>query len=297
MQVKELFKQSIQRLNDAGIPSAELEVTLLLSHQLGIHAVEIYLADDRILNGDSMKSFEGLLRRRINREPLAYILGKKEFWSLDFKVTSDVLIPRPETEFLVETILQVVKKTGNMLGREIRVLDLGTGSGVLAIVIALEIPTANVLAIDYSAEALQIAKHNARQHRVINRVNFLNSDWLAAVKRKEMFDLVVSNPPYVSRETLDKPFGKTPDGLEPEVGIYEPKLALDGGIKGLQSIYRISGKLLTALRPGGWFFMEIGAEQGRAVESHFRSIGGFDSIKVYNDYAGLPRVFQARKED
>ena len=297
MQVKELFKQSVQQLNDAGIPGAELEASLLLSHHLGMNAVEFYLADDRIMNGDSRKSFEGLLRRRMNREPLAYILGKKEFWSLDFKVTGDVLIPRPETEFLVETILQVVKKTTNNPSTEVKILDLGTGSGVLAIVLALEIPAAHVMAIDYSAEALQIAKYNASQHRVMNRVDFLNSDWFAAVQRKEMFDLVVSNPPYVARETLDMPYGKTPDGLEPEVGVYEPHLALDGGARGLQSIYRISEKLLTVLKPGGWFFMEIGAEQGRAVERHFTSIGGYDCIKVYDDYAGLPRVLQARKVD
>jgi release factor glutamine methyltransferase len=297
MQVKELFKQSVQQLNDAGIPSAELEVTLLLSHQLEINTVEIYLADDRILNGDTLQSFDGLLRRRIKREPLAYILGKKEFWSLDFNVTNDVLIPRPETEYLLETVLQVVNKTRNALDREVMVLDLGTGSGVMAIVLALEIPTAHVLAIDYSADALQIARHNARQHRVASRVDFLNSDWLAAVKREERFDLVVSNPPYISRDILDKPYGKTLDALEPEVGIYEPQIALDGGTKGLQSIYRISESLFSILKPGGWFFMEIGAEQDRHVVNHFSSIGGFDSMKVYEDYAGLPRVFQARKED
>jgi release factor glutamine methyltransferase len=132
---------------------------------------------------------------------------------------------------------------------------------------------------------------------VSDRVHFLNSDWFAAIKSGEKFDLVVSNPPYVAREILDKPYGNSPDALEPEVVGHEPRMALDGGLQGLQSIIQISDKLLSFLKPGGWFFMEIGADQAAEVVNHFNGIAEFGCIKVYEDYAGLPRVFQARKEE
>ena len=297
MQVKEILRQAVQRLNSAGIASAELEATLLLGHQLGIETVGIYLSAEDIVEGDNLVLFEGLLSRRLNREPLAYILGKKEFWSLEFNVTKDVLIPRPETEFLVETVLQVLQNKETGPESAVKILDLGTGSGVIAIVLAREMPDAQVLAIDYSVAALQVAYSNASRHGVSDRVHFLNADWFTAIRDGEMFDLVVSNPPYVAREILDKPSDSGPETLAPEVVGHEPLIALDGGMQGLQSIYQISERLLSFLRPGGWFFMEIGADQGKEVMDHFHSIAGFDSITVYEDYAGLPRVFQARRED
>ena len=297
MQVKEILRQTVQRLNSAGIASAELEATLLLGHQLGVDTVGIFLAAEDRVENDNLLLFEGLLNRRLNREPLAYILGKKEFWSLEFSVTKDVLIPRPETEFLVETVLQVLQNRSTGPDTAVKILDLGTGSGVIAIVLALEMEDARILAIDYSVAALQVACNNASRHGVSGRVQFLNSDWFAAIRDGEMFDLVVSNPPYVAREILDKPSGSSPATLQPEVVGHEPLIALDGGMEGLQSIYQISERLLSFLKPGGWFFMEIGADQGEKVMDHFNSIAEFDSITVYEDYAGLPRVFQARRED
>ena len=297
MQVKEILRQTVQRLNSAGIASAELEATLLLGHQLGVDTVGIFLSAEDRVERDNLVLFEGLLNRRLNREPLAYILGKKEFWSLEFSVTKDVLIPRPETEFLVETVLQVLQNRSTGPDSGVKILDLGTGSGVIAIVLALEMEDARILAIDYSVAALQVACNNASRHGVSGRVHFLNSDWFAAIRPGEMFDLVVSNPPYVAREILDKPPDSSPETLQPEVVGHEPLIALDGGMQGLQSIYQISERLLSFLKPGGWFFMEIGEDQGEEVMDHFNSIAGFDSIAVYKDYAGLPRVFQARRED
>ena len=297
MQVKDLFRQAVQRLKDAGIPGAELEATLLLAHQMEVDKVTVYLSDQDTLSSTKLELFEDLLNRRLKREPLAYILGSKEFWSLEFNVTKDVLIPRPETEFLVETVLQVFKYEASSPNSSFTILDLGTGSGVIAIVLAREIQSAGVLAIDYSEAALQVAVKNAAKHGVSDRVHFLNSDWFAAIKSGEKFDLVVSNPPYVAREILDKPCGNSPDALEPEVVGHEPRMALDGGLQGLQSIIQISDKLLSFLKPGGWFFMEIGADQAAEVVNHFNGIAEFGCIKVYEDYAGLPRVFQARKEE
>ena len=297
MQVKDIFRQTVQRLKDAGIPGAELEATLLLAHQMEVDTVNVYLSDQETLSSTKLELFEDLLNRRLNREPLAYILGRKEFWSLEFNVTKDVLIPRPETEFLVETALQVFNYQANSPDRSFSILDLGTGSGVIAIVLAREIQSASVLAIDYSEAALRVAVKNAAKHGVSDRVHFLNSDWFAAIKSGEKFDLVVSNPPYVVREILDKPCGNSPDALEPEVVGHEPRMALDGGLQGLQPIHQISDNLLSFLKPGGWFFMEIGADQAGEVVNHFNSIAEFGCIKVYEDYAGLPRVFQARKEE
>ena len=297
MQVKDLFRQTVQRLEAAGIADAELEATLLLAHQLGVDKVTVYLSEQDTLSSPKLELFEDLLNRRLKREPLAYILGSKEFWSLEFEVSKDVLIPRPETEFLVETVLQVLKnETGSPAGN-FTVLDLGTGSGVIAIVLAREIQRARVLGIDYSEAALQVAVKNAAKHGVSGRVHFLNSDWFAAIKPGEKFDLVVSNPPYIAREILDRPWGNSPDALEPEVVDHEPRMALDGGLQGLQSIHQISDRLLSFLKPGGWFFMEIGADQAAEVADHFTGIAGFGRIRVFEDYAGLPRVFQARRED
>jgi release factor glutamine methyltransferase len=297
MQVKDLFRQTVQRLKDADIPDAELEATLLLAHQMEVDKVTVYLSGQDTFSSTNLELFEDLLNRRLKREPLAYILGRKEFWSLDFNVTQEVLIPRPETEFLVETVLRVFKYKTNSPNSSLTILDLGTGSGVIAIVLALEIQSARVLAIDYSEAALQVAVKNAAKHGVSDRVHFLNSDWFAAIESGEKFDLVVSNPPYVAREILDKPCGNSPDALEPEVVGHEPRMALDGGLQGLQSIIQISDKLLSFLKPGGWFFMEIGADQAAEVVNHFNGIAEFGCIKVYEDYAGLPRVFQARKEE
>ena len=297
MQVKDLFRQTVQRLKDADIPNAELEATLLLAHQMEVDKVTVYLSGQDTFSSTNLELFEDLLNRRLKREPLAYILGRKEFWSLDFNVTKEVLIPRPETEFLVETVLRVFKYKANSPNSSLTILDLGTGSGVIAIVLAREIQSARVLAIDYSEAALQVAVKNAAKHGVSDRVHFLNSDWFTAIESGEKFDLVVSNPPYVAREILDKPCGNSLDALEPEVVGHEPRIALDGGLQGLQSIFQISDKLLSFLKPGGWFFMEIGADQAGEVVNHFNGIAEFGRVRVFEDYAGLTRVFQARKEE
>ncbi len=295
MQIKTVFQNAVQRLKQAAIADPELEVSLLLSHVLKMERTAVLLAGDDALHDDQLEIVEKIISRRLAREPLAYILGEKEFWSLPFNVSKDVLIPRPETEFLLEKILAVLKNSAGSSGHPVTIMDLGTGSGIIAIVLARELKAANVTAIDYSHKALKVAYHNAKRHNVAARINFINCSWFDGIKTKTQFDVVVSNPPYIARETLAKPCGKSTGSLQPEVGNFEPRLALDGGESGVQEIRRIAAGLGGVIKSGGWFFMEIGADQEKAVSDIFAGTAAYENVEIYNDYSGLPRVFQARK--
>lgn len=295
VQIKTLFNKTVSRLREAGIPEPELEVSLLLSHVLEIDRTAMLLAGEQALHAKQCAAFEEHIARRLAREPLAYITGEKEFWSLSFRVTKDVLIPRPETELLVVKALQVIKGAGGSVYKA-NILDLGTGSGIIAIVFALEVEAARITAVDRSYKALQVAVHNAKKHKVAERIHFINSDWLAGLSAKAAFDLVVVNPPYVAKEIITKPAGRAVDSLQPEVVNFEPRLALDGGHQGLDEIRRISAEMPNALKHGGWFFMEIGADQGEAVSAIFEGMAAYESLAVHNDYAGLPRIFQGRRK-
>ncbi len=295
MQIKTAFTNGVKRLGQADIPEPELEVSLLLSYALKMGRTKVLLSGHRVLNEAELEIFEEKISRRQAREPLAYITGEKEFWSLDFKVSKDVLIPRPETEFLLEKTLAAIKTPGVNSEKRVNILDLGTGSGVIAIILALELAAVGVTAIDCSYKALKVARHNAEKHMVDDKINFINSNWFDGIVEQAEFDVVVSNPPYIARDILAKPFGETPGSLEPEVGCFEPLLALDGGDRGIREIGRIVAGLGKVLKPGGWFFLEIGADQKKEVFDIVKRTGIFDSIAIYNDYAGSPRVFQARK--
>ena len=297
MKIKDLFKSDVQRLKQAGIPEPELEFSLLLAGLLNIDRTALLLSGDKALDDNQLEKFEKLISRRLKREPFAYILEEKEFWSLPFKVSRDVLIPRPETELLIEITLETIKNQfGSPQEQTINILDLGTGSGIISIVLALELPAATVTAIDLSYNALKIAKHNAKRHKVAGRVQFINCNWFGALSLKPKYDLVLANPPYIARDILEKPFGQTCESLQPEVGGFEPHLALDGGERGIESISRIAQDLGKTLKSGGWFLMEIGSDQAKEVTSIFKGTASYDTIAIHNDYAGLPRVFQARKQ-
>ena len=161
---------------------------------------------------------------------------------------------------------------------------------------ALELPAAGVTAVDLSYNALKVARHNAKKHEVAERIHFINCDWFGGISAKTKYDLVLANPPYIARDILEKPFGETRESLQPEVGSYEPYLALDGGERGIQSISRIAEDLGKILKSGGWFFMEIGAGQTDDVCAIFKGTASYDNIVIHRDYAGLPRVFQARRQ-
>lgn len=287
MRVIELVHLGIKQLELAGIDQAVLEVELLLGVCLQKNRTALFLASTLEVDPSQEQKFLTLLARRVGHEPTAYILGEKEFWSLPFWVTPDVLIPRPETEFLLETVLAVTRSGQWKPGP---VLDLCCGSGVIGIVLALELKR-SVIAVDLSAAALRVAQENARRHEVTDRLMLLQADLLSAFVPRPLFSLIVSNPPYVSQQELQ-------DGLlQPEVMEFEPRLALDGGEQGLDIIRQIKLSLPQLLKPGGDFFMEIGTGQGQAVMELFTGDSGFsifDRVEVFADYTGRDRVLHTR---
>lgn len=296
VQIKTVFNTAVQHLKKSAVPDPELEAALLLSHVLQLERTAILLSGEKTMNDIQLAAFEKLLDRRLQREPLAYITGEKEFWSCSFKVSKDVLVPRPETEFLLEKVLNIVKTRLNDTGEGCRALDLGTGSGIIAIIMALELPAAEITAVDYSLRALEIARFNSRNHMVADRVHFVNSDWFSGIKSEDLFDVVISNPPYIAKEILAKPNETRTGMLQPEVGFFEPRLALNGGNRGTEEIIRIAAELENFLKPGGWFFMEIGADQKKDIIDIFQKKSVYDTVTIFNDYAGLPRVLQVRKK-
>lgn len=289
MRVVDLIRLGVNRLESAGVDLAGREVELLLGFCLAKNRAGLFLASSEEVDVRREKEFLTLLARRVGHEPLAYILGEQEFWSLPFLVTPAVLIPRPETEFLLETVLAACRKRHGLLAASI--LDLCCGSGVIGIILARELKR-SVTAVDLSAPALLVARQNAIRHQVAGHLALVQSDLFSAFGTHPHFSLVVSNPPYVSEQDLR-------NGLQPEVANFEPHLALDGGAGGLDIIKKIRTDLPRVLRPGGEFFMEIGADQGVAVKQLFSEDNAgeqhFDLVEVLPDYTGRDRVLHARK--
>lgn len=290
MQTAELVQYGIAELTAAGVPECTSDVHLLLGHCLGKSRTQLLMAARDEVPAAAEQLFRGLLHRRKQREPLAYILGEQEFWSRSFFVTPAVLIPRPETEFLLETVLRAVRADRQPL--EGTVLDLCCGSGVIAIILALELGR-KVVGIDLSPKALAVTRGNCRRHGVERLVQLVQSDLLTALRPDGCLSLVVSNPPYVSTHAVYHE-------VEPEVRDYEPLLALDGGERGLDLIWRIRNDLPRVLAPGGQFFMEIGHDQGPAVAEMFAAktagLRNFQTITILKDYADRDRVLHARIE-
>jgi release factor glutamine methyltransferase len=287
MRVIDLLRSGVTQLEAAGVENAAVEVELLLGFCLEKNRTGLLLAAAEEVVTAREQEFLALLARRAGHEPTSYILGEQEFWSLPFLVTPAVLIPRPETEFLLETVLAVTRNGQWQAGP---ILDLCCGSGVIGIVLALEMRRA-VTAVDLSAQALEIARQNAMRHQVADRLTLIQADLLSAFAPRPSFALVVSNPPYVSAEEMR-------EGLQPEVALFEPHLALDGGVRGLEIIKRIRKTLPLVLRPGGDFFMEIGADQGPEVLQLFSGSDGADNIferlEILQDYSGRDRVLHAK---
>lgn len=290
MHVRDLLHLACSRLEDAGVEGAETDAWLLLGHCLELSRTALFLIADEEVSEEHEESFLTLLKRREQREPLAYIVGKQEFWSLDFAVSPEVLIPRPETELLLEKALAFYKKENPGDGA---ILDLCCGSGVIAVVLARELGRP-VIAVDLSYGAIRLAQENALRHDVAHLISFIQADLFSAILPRPIFSLVVSNPPYVSDEDLEK-------GLQPEVNWYEPRLALDGGKKGLEIVRKIREELPCRLLPGAEFFMEIGADQGNDVLALFGAGGTkgspFSFLEINQDYAGHDRIFHAKMGD
>ncbi len=272
-------------LSRAAIESPRLDAEVLLRHVIGIDRAQLYLRIDETIKAEAEQQYWELLRRRVRREPLAYITGRKEFWSLDFSVTRDVLIPRPETELLVEAALE---QTRQGLKSRAKIVDLGTGSGAIAVCLAKELPEAQISAVDISSAALQVARANAERHGVADRIRFLHGDLFAPLAgERESFDLIVANPPYVRSGDVAK--------LEPEIREWEPMAALDGGRDGLDIYRRIASQCRSYLAATGQVLLEIADAMGEAAAQIFANAGGFETAALLRDYAGKDRVIATRK--
>jgi release factor glutamine methyltransferase len=281
--LRDVLFEGVRCLNVAGVENARLDAEVLFCQLLGIDKAELYLNLDAVVDPKDQTRFWELLLRRARQEPVAYITGRKEFWSLDFVVTPDVLIPRPETELAVEVALEHAKRCSGE--SRLQILDLGTGSGAIAISLAKELPEARMTAVDVSAAALQVAHRNSERHGVANRIHFFGGDLFERVGGE--FDLVISNPPYVRRGELS--------GLPPEIRDWEPLTALDGGIDGLDCYRRIIAGAHRHLVPGGGIILEIAADIGKAVADLFRAAGCYTPSLLHQDYAGRDRVIAATK--
>jgi release factor glutamine methyltransferase len=279
-------------LAERSIETARLDAEVMLGHALGLTRAGVYTHLATSLAPCQCERFWDLVQRRAQREPLSYITGVREFWSLELLVTPEVLIPRPETELVVDTGLQLLSRSQSR-GRKtygLRILDIGTGSGCLAVVLAKELPEAEVWAIDIEPAALTVAQHNAQRHQVSRRIHFQQSDLFSSLSStEEQFDLIVSNPPYIARSALST--------LQPEVRDWEPRTALDGGDDGLDFYRRLVNETPSYLRSGGWLVMEVGAGQASDVLSLLHSDGNWHWPERFSvqDYAGHERVIVAYK--
>jgi len=279
--VAELLQIGRERLRTAGIEPAGRESTLLLGTVLGAREASLLAIDQESVASPSEARFRELIERRTAGEPIAYLLGEKEFFGRGYAVDRRVLIPRPETEHLVEIAL------GLDLPDRARVLDIGTGSGCIAISVAAERRTWQVVATDVSVDALAVARINARRHQVESRVHLLAADLVDGLDLSS-FDIVLGNPPYVEEEIV--PF------LSRDVRDFEPRVALTAGPEGLEAIRTLLGAAV-GLRPGAWLAFEFGFGQGDAIAELARASGTFDRIELRRDLAGIERDVLLRRRD
>ena len=272
-----ILKQAISHargiLNDKNVEDAILEGELLLRHALKISRVQLYLNLDYELNSEEEETFWHLLERRLSGEPIAYITGHREFYGFDFHVDPSVLIPRPESELLVEKALELVRNRMMPV-----IADVGTGSSAIAVSLALNLPQARIYATDISASALKVALFNCRKHKVVDRICLLEGDMLEPLP--EPVDLVVANLPYVKESELPPIYSAN----------FEPLLALNGGSDGLEKIRRLCCQVSNKLNPGGYLLLEIGQGQRRAVTTFLHSLFPSAEIEVTPDLGGIDRV-------
>ena len=285
MILKQALAAAIKLLDDAEVGSPRMNGEVLLMFTLGRDRAYLYSHPEHELSEDEQARYDEAVERRASGYPSQYITGHQEFWGLDLIVTPAVLIPRPETEHIVEVVTDIARAAdySNQGGRP-KLVDVGTGSGAIALALAKELPNADVLAVDVSAEALEVARANAARLQLASRICFQQSDVLDAVSRDGSFDFVVSNPPYVALSEADK--------VQDVVKKYEPKVAVFAGEHGLDIIRKLIPQAHEALRPGGYLVMEIGYSMSEAV---MKIMDGFDDVHAVPDLAGIPRVVVGRK--
>ena len=275
-----LLQWTTEHFEKQGIDTARLDAECLLAYALGVERLRLYIDFDKPVEADERANFRALVVRRASeRVPVSQLLGTKEFWSLEFRVTGDVLTPRPDTETLVQAALDRFPEKQ----APIRVLDLGTGTGAIALAIATERPQSVICATDKSQEALKLAQENAERLGNADRIRFVEGDWLVPV-RGEHFDLVVSNPPYVAESERA--------GLPPELA-HEPEMALFSGADGLDALRILVREIPEVLAPGGAFALEMAPGQVTKVAEGCRKTG-FEDVSTHRDLAGRPRVVSGR---
>lgn len=286
MKLKEILDKTTQFFKDKGIETPRLDAELLLAHGLKLERIQLYLKFDQPMKEDELATLRELVRRRAQGEPVAYILGYREFYKYRFEVNSDVLIPRPETEHIIEEVLAWAKNQKSDLG----VIDLGFGSGCVGLTLLKEFPEARLVAVDVSAEALAVAKRNAESLGVQDRVRFINADAansdavLSAYKEltgNDKIDVLVSNPPYIAKDDLQ---------VEVNVKKFEPNLALFADDQGLALLKNWSKIYSSHLGAKACVVMEMGMTQGPAMKDYFFNLNVFSEVKVVKDLAGLDRL-------
>jgi release factor glutamine methyltransferase len=284
VQLKTGLTEAISRLTAENVPSPRMNAELLLMFTLGRDRAYLYAHPERELSGDECQRYRAALDQRVRGVPAQYITGHQEFWGLDLIVSPAVLIPRPETEHVVETVLELAKAGGQECPPHtgLRIDDVGTGSGCIALALAKEIPNAEIHATDISESALEIARTNAARHGFESRIQFHQTDLLAGMSPG--FDFVVSNPPYVGNSEEDD--------VQLEVRKFEPRSAVFAGETGLEVISRLIPEARNILRPGGWVVFEISGTIAKGVEAMLTS---WDEVRIVRDLQGIARVAVARK--
>lgn len=277
--IREVLNWTRGYFKAAGITQPRLEAEILLAHALDVDRLHLYLAPDKPLTADERNRYRTIVKERQGGTPLQHLTGEVSFYGLRFRASKSALIPRPETEELLDHALRLAPRD-----RDVCCLDLGTGSGVIAVCLARYLPRAKVTALDISASALQLADENATMNGVGERIEFLESDWFAQVTGR--FDLITANPPYVGRDEIP--------GLPQEVRDHEPHEALDGGTGGLEQVERVLRGVPEHLAPGGHLLMEIGASQGGQVVRWMTEVGLSDA-SILADLSGKDRFAVARE--
>ena len=273
-------------LKKQGAESPRLDAEILLAAARGCRRIDLYTSFDQLTDEKVREEFRELVRRRAEGAPVAYLVGHKEFYSLAFRVTPDVLIPRPETELLVVRLLDLMKERGPDR-QAATIVDVGTGSGIIAICAARSLAAAQVAAIDVSPAALAVARENAATHGVAERIEWFESDLFAGVPAERRFDFVVSNPPYVSSAEFAK--------LAPTVKNFEPRQALEAGPQGTEVIERLIPAAAERLNTGGWLLIEISPMIEAGATKLLQAVATLEPFPTIKDLAGLPRIVQAKR--
>lgn len=287
--LREVLSSAIARLTSAHVPSPRMNAELLLMFVLGCDRAYLYAHSERELTAGEQSRYQAALAERARGVPAQYITGHQEFWGMDLIVTPAVLIPRPETEHVVEAVLELARTAAQSLPRAYRgecpphaIADVGTGSGCIALALAKELPTAEIHAIDISDAALEIARANAARHQLESRIRFRQGDLLAGFEQ-DYFDFVVSNPPYVGESEADQ--------VQLEVRKFEPRNAVFAGHKGTEVIEKLIPRANAVLKPGGWLVMEI---SGTIADEVTRLLKGWNEVRLIPDLQSIPRVAVAR---